>query len=80
MNRRIITYFILTNDIPSIKLFRNNILKALLFITNKDKEEITKKWRISEEYYPSIDEEQRTKLYKGWKKAVSRSLAWEEEC
>lgn len=46
----------------------------------KDKEEITKKWRISEEYYPTISEEERAKLYKGWKKAVSRSLAWEEEC
>ena len=41
---KIITYFILTNDIPSIKLFRNNIFKALLFITNKDKEEIIKNY------------------------------------
>ena len=41
---KIITYFILTNDIPSIKLFRNNIFKALLFITNKDNDEIIKNY------------------------------------
>ena len=37
---KIITYFILTNDIFSIKLFRNNILKALSLISNGDKKEV----------------------------------------
>jgi len=32
----------------------------------------------SERYYPSMVDEDRNKLYSKWKKAVERSLAWEE--
>jgi len=45
----------------------------------KDKEEIAQKWKIDKEFSPNMDEKTKEKLYKGWKKAVSRSLKWEEK-
>lgn len=45
----------------------------------KSKEEIAQKWEIGQHYEPSIEEEQKEKFYKGWKKAVSRTKGWEEE-
>lgn len=44
----------------------------------KDKDEISKKWKVNKSFIPEITAEKREKIYKGWKKAVSRSLAWEE--
>lgn len=45
----------------------------------KSKEEIAKKWAVSQKYEPSLDEDTKEKLYKGWKKAVERAKGWEEE-
>jgi len=45
----------------------------------KDKEEIAQKWKVDKEFSPNMDEKTKEKLYKGWKKAVSRSLKWEEK-
>lgn len=45
----------------------------------KDKEEIAQKWKVDREFSPNMDEKIKEKLYKGWKKAVSRSLKWEEK-
>ncbi|MCR8745050.1 glycerol kinase GlpK [Romboutsia lituseburensis] len=45
----------------------------------KDKEEIKSKWAVDKEFNPRIDEEKRIKLYKGWKKSVSRALMWAKE-
>ena len=45
----------------------------------KDKEEIAQKWKVDKEFSPNMDEKIKEKLYKGWKKAVSRSLNWEEK-
>lgn len=45
----------------------------------KDKEEIAQKWKADKEFSPNMDEKTKEKLYKGWKKAVSRSLNWEEK-
>ena len=36
----------------------------------KSKEEIAKKWAVSQEYSPNLDEDVKEKLYRGWKKAV----------
>lgn len=44
-----------------------------------NKETITEKWSINREFKPAMDEEKKELLYKGWKKAVERSLKWEEE-
>jgi glycerol kinase len=45
----------------------------------KDKEEIAQKWKVDKEFSPNMDEKTKETLYKGWKKAVSRSLNWEEK-
>lgn len=45
----------------------------------EDKEEIKSKWNVDKEFNPTIDEEKRSKLYKGWKKSVSRALMWAKE-
>jgi glycerol kinase len=45
----------------------------------KDKEEIAQKWKVDKEFSPNMNEKTKEKLYKGWKKAVSRSLNWEEK-
>jgi len=44
----------------------------------KDKKEISQKWKKDREFTPSMDEEKKEKLYKGWKKAVKRTLNWEK--
>jgi glycerol kinase len=45
----------------------------------KDKAEIASKWKTDREFIPNMDEKIKERLYKGWKKAVSRSLKWEEK-
>ncbi|MHC2995654.1 MAG: glycerol kinase GlpK [Candidatus Atribacteria bacterium] len=45
----------------------------------KDKAEIAAKWKVDREFFPNMDEKIKERLYKGWKKAVSRSLNWEEK-
>ena len=44
----------------------------------KDRNELSKGWYESERYHPNMVEEDRNKLYSKWKKAVERSLGWEE--
>ncbi|GAI10988.1 unnamed protein product, partial [marine sediment metagenome] len=45
----------------------------------KDKAEIAAKWKVNKEFSPNMDEKIKENLYKGWKKAVNRSLNWEEK-
>lgn len=44
----------------------------------KSKEDIKKRWICDREFTPKMSEDIREKSYKGWKRAVERSLAWEE--
>lgn len=44
----------------------------------KSKEDIKKRWVCDREFEPKMSEEVREKSYKDWKRAVERSLAWEE--
>lgn len=44
----------------------------------KGKEDIKKRWVCDREFEPKMSEEVREKSYKDWKRAVERSLAWEE--
>lgn len=44
----------------------------------KSKEDIKKRWICDREFEPKMSEETREKSYKDWKRAVERSLAWEE--
>lgn len=43
------------------------------------KDEISSQWKLDNEFIPNMSEEERCKKYSGWKKAVKRALAWEEE-
>ncbi len=45
----------------------------------KDLDEIRGQWTLDKLYNPGMEEETRRKLLAGWKKAVSRAMAWEQE-
>ena len=38
--------------------------------------EITQAWQLDERFEPKMDTEERAQLYKGWKKAVKRTMGW----
>lgn len=44
-----------------------------------DKSEIANKWSVDRSFNAAMEEDNRAKLYKGWKRAVERSLKWEDE-
>ncbi len=44
-----------------------------------DKDEITKRWNVDRVFETEMEDREKEKLYKGWKKAVERSMDWEEE-
>jgi glycerol kinase len=41
-------------------------------------EDLRENWGIDKEWHPQMSEEEREKLYKGWKKAVTRTFDWVE--
>ncbi|SMC40986.1 glycerol kinase GlpK [Sporomusa malonica] len=43
-----------------------------------NKEDLVKNWKLDSRFEPSMAAEQSAKLYKGWQKAVKRSMDWEE--
>lgn len=45
----------------------------------KNKQDIMNKWKIEKTFEPFMDSVERERLYTGWKKAVQRSLRWEED-
>ncbi|GLI57561.1 glycerol kinase [Propionigenium maris DSM 9537] len=44
----------------------------------RDKEEISRSWRLDTQYESSMIEEERERLHRGWRKAVERAKGWEE--
>lgn len=42
------------------------------------KEDLVQNWQLDARFTPEMDSEQRSKLYKGWQKAVKRAMDWEE--
>lgn len=44
-----------------------------------DKKEISKRWSVNKVFETEMEEEKREELYSRWKKAITRSLKWEEE-
>ena len=50
---------------------------AVGFYSSKD--DIKNSWIIDKEFKPNMEEAKRANLYKGWKKAVQRSLDWAKE-
>ena len=43
------------------------------------KEEIQQNWQLEKSFQADMDDEKRNKLYKGWQKAVSRTMKWEDD-
>ncbi|MGI9060477.1 MAG: glycerol kinase GlpK [Ktedonobacteraceae bacterium] len=41
-------------------------------------QEVAEQWAVDRTFEPSMGEEQREQLYKGWKRAVERSMHWEQ--
>jgi glycerol kinase len=44
----------------------------------KDKQELTDTFELDRRFEPSLDQAARDRLYAGWKKAVERSMNWED--
>lgn len=44
----------------------------------KTKEDLVSTWQLDNRFEPSMDAAQSAKLYKGWQKAVKRSMDWED--
>jgi len=44
----------------------------------KDEADVAQNWALDRQFTPSMDAAQRDRLYRGWKKAVTRALDWEE--
>ncbi|WP_027131971.1 glycerol kinase GlpK [Fusobacterium necrophorum] len=45
----------------------------------ESKEEIKGKWILDQEFVPNMEEKEKEKKYRGWKKSVSRAREWEEQ-
>ncbi len=43
------------------------------------RDEVAAKWAEDRAFTPSIDEDEREKMYRGWKRAVERARAWVED-
>ncbi len=43
------------------------------------KEDIEQKWQLNKAFNPKMEEQLKEKLYKGWQKAVKRTMDWEKE-
>jgi glycerol kinase len=45
----------------------------------KDQLEISKQWKLERTFTNQMDDKQRTKLYKGWKKAIQAAIVFKED-
>jgi glycerol kinase len=45
----------------------------------KDQQEVQNKWEIDQEFESTMNNDEREKLYRQWKKAVERAKGWESE-
>ena len=43
------------------------------------KSEISKNWNLERAFEPKMETKDRSKLYKGWQKAVKRTMGWEDK-
>lgn len=44
----------------------------------KNFDDLRQNWGVAQTWNPQMTEDRRSKLYKGWKKAVERSFSWED--
>lgn len=45
----------------------------------KDRDDIRKRWSVESRYAPRMSEEERIALRRGWQKAVTRAMSWEDD-
>jgi glycerol kinase len=45
----------------------------------QSREELAGRWRQEAAFQPRMDEQRRESLYRGWRRAVERSLGWAKE-
>ncbi|MDQ7097045.1 glycerol kinase GlpK [Desulfosporosinus sp. PR] len=45
----------------------------------RDQDELKASWRLDRRFKPEMDSDLRSKLYRGWQKAVQRTLDWDED-
>ena len=45
----------------------------------KGKEELVNTWKLDQRFTPTMADEKREKYYKGWQKAVKRTLGWDRD-
>ncbi len=43
------------------------------------KDELTRKGTLEREFHPAMEQSERDRLYKGWKKAVKRTMNWDKD-
>jgi glycerol kinase len=43
------------------------------------KDDLQKTWQLDQRFAAEMEEDKRSKLYRGWQKAVKRSMDWVEE-
>lgn len=43
------------------------------------KDELLEKWHLDQAFDPDMSQEERTRIYAGWQKAVKRTMGWEKE-
>ena len=76
------------SDILGVKVDRPMIIEttalgaaylAGLAVKYWKKSEIKKAWQLDQTFSPKMDVKSRNKLYKGWQKAVKRTMNWEKE-
>ena len=44
----------------------------------ESRDEISQSWKMGKAYEPAMAKDRREKLYRGWKRAIDRSMRWEE--
>jgi glycerol kinase len=75
-------------DILGVNVERPNIIEttalgaaylAGLAVGFWKKSEISESWQLNKTFEPNMDESERNSLYSGWKKAVKRTMGWENE-
>ena len=54
------------------------IWRASRSATGTGPDDVTNNWALDREFAPAMEAPRRERLYRGWKKAASRSLDWEE--
>lgn len=76
------------SDILGVPVERPNVIEttalgaaylAGLAVGYWEMNEINQNWQLDERFEPTMEADESTQLYKGWQKAVKRTMGWEKE-